>query len=148
MATAERRIEENKDLARRDVEEVWNGGNLDLVDEYVAEEFVLHDPAAPGDLRGPDGYKQIVAMYRTAFPDTHVTIEEMVAEDDAVVVRWTGRGTHEGEFMGIEPTNEAVEVPGMTLVHVEDGTITESWQCYDALDILGQIDALPEDFAW
>lgn len=147
MATAERRTEENKDLARRDIEEVWNEGNLDLVDEYVAEEFVLHDPAMPDDLRGPAGYKEVVTMYRTAFPDAHITIEELVAEGDTVVVRWTGRGTHEGELMGIEPTTNEVEVPGMTVVHVEDGTMTEGWQCYDVLGMLGQLGAVPEDFA-
>lgn len=146
MAAAERQIEENKDIARRDIEEAWNKGNLDIVEEYVDEDFVCHDPAFPGDIRGPDGYKQLVGMYRSAFPDAHLTIEELVAEGDTVVVRWTGRGTHEGELMGIEPTSKKAEVPGMTLVHVEDSKVTESWQCYDVFDMLGQLGALPEDF--
>lgn len=146
MAATDQRIEENKELARRDIEEAWNEGNLEVVNEYVAEEFVCHDPSFPEALRGPDGYRQLVTMYRSAFPDAHLTIEELVAEGDTVVVRWTGRGTHEGELMGLEPTNRTVEVPGMTLLHVSDDMVTESWQCYDVFGMLGQLGALPEDF--
>lgn len=146
MAAEERRTEENREIVRRDVTEVWNEGNLDLVDEYVAQEFRLHDPVVPGELRGPDGYRELVTMYRTAFPDAHLTVEEMVAEGDSVTVRWTGRGTHEGELAGIEPTNREIEIAGMTLAHVEDGTIVESWQSYDALDMFRQLGALPAEF--
>lgn len=146
MASATRRIKENKDIVRRDIEEVWNKGNLEIVDEYVADAFVCHDPAFPEPLRGPDGYKQLVTLYRDAFPDAHLTIHELVAEDDSVVARWTGRGTHEGELMGVEPSNAEAEVSGMTLVHIEEGMVTESWQNYDLFGMLGQLGALPGGF--
>lgn len=147
MAAEERRVTENKDLVRRDSEEVWNKGNLNLVDEYVAEGFILHDPAIPDDLHGPEGYKQLVAMYRTAFPAAHIAIDELIAEDDTVLVRWTGRGTHQGEFVGVEPTDTEVKVPGTMVIHIEDGMVTGCWQNYDVLGMRSQLGADPSDVA-
>lgn len=136
-------VDQNKELARRDIEEVWNEENVDLVDELYAEDFVHHDPAYPGEIRGREGQKEFVRAYTTAFPgEVNIAIEELVAEGDLVSVRWTGHGSHEGEFMGIEPTHEEVEVAGMSLARVEDGKIAEMWSTYDALGLMGQIGAV------
>jgi predicted SnoaL-like aldol condensation-catalyzing enzyme len=79
--------EENKALARRVLEEMFNKGNLDLADEVFAPDYVDHDPAMPEDIRGPEGFKEYVSMFRTAFPDLHLEIEDQVAEGDKVVTR-------------------------------------------------------------
>src|SRR5215207_4204368 len=88
--------EENKALARRVMEELFNEGNLDAAEELIAPDFVDHDPAMPEDVRGPEGFKEYVRAFRSAFPDLHVRIEDQVAEGDKVVQRWTGTGTHDG----------------------------------------------------
>src|SRR5919199_2849531 len=100
--------EENKAVTRRFLEEVFTAGNLKLVDELFAPDYVLHDPSVPQEVRGPEGMRQYVAMYRAAYPDTHFTIEDQIAEGDEVVTRWVGRGTHQGELMGIAPTGRSV----------------------------------------
>ena len=86
--------EENKALTRRSLEEIWNKGNLAVADELIAPNHVAHDPADPNPGSGPEATKQQASMYRTAFPDLHITIEDHVAEGDQVVTRWTARGTH------------------------------------------------------
>ena len=96
--------EENKEKARRFLEEAFNEGNLGVVDETFASEYVLHDPTLPDEIRGPEGgVKRFVQMYRSAYPNTDMTVEDQIAEGDEVVTRWTGRGTHQGELMGSLP---------------------------------------------
>ncbi|MDA0745261.1 MAG: ester cyclase [bacterium] len=137
-------IEENKAQARRDFEEVWSEGRIDLIDEYVAPDFIHHDPATPGGAStGIEGYKQLVTMYRTVFPDLRFTVEEIVGEGDLIVVRWTARGTHKAELMGIPATNKAISITGMSMSRVVDGKLSEAWLNWDALGLLGQIGAFP-----
>ena len=95
--------EENKAIVRRVNDEVFSQGNLDLVDELFSPNYVLHDPGIPGgELRGTEDFKQQwVGMFRTTFPDLQLSVEDQVAEGDKVVTRYTGRGTHQGELMGI-----------------------------------------------
>ncbi len=135
--------EENKAVVRRFLEEIFNEGNLDVADELFAPDYVLHDPAAPEEVRGPEGIKQYVGMYRSAYPDTHFTIEDQIAEGDKVVTRWTGQGTHEGELMGIPPSGNRVTVTGILLDRVSGGKIEEGWVNYDALGMMQQIGAIP-----
>jgi predicted SnoaL-like aldol condensation-catalyzing enzyme len=96
-------VEENKALARRVLEEMFNKGNLEVADELLAPDYVDHDPAMPEDVRGPEGFKEYVRAYRSAFSDIHIRIEEQIAEGDKVVTRWTGTGTHDGDLAGIAP---------------------------------------------
>src|SRR4051812_44110281 len=96
--------EENKALARRFLEEVFNEGNLAAIDELIDPDWVQHDPAMPEELRGIEGARQLVEVYRAAFPDLHITVEDQVAEGDKVATRWTARGSHQGELMGIPPS--------------------------------------------
>jgi steroid delta-isomerase-like uncharacterized protein len=136
--------EENKEKARRFLEEAFNEGNFGVVDEMVASEYVLHDPASPEEIRGPEGIKRFVQMYRSAFPDTHITVEDLIAEGDEVVTRWRGRGTHQGELFGIAPSGNQVEVTGITISRFEGGKIAEDWTSYDVLGMMQQIGAIPE----
>jgi steroid delta-isomerase-like uncharacterized protein len=135
--------EENKALVRRFIEEVWNGGNLDVVDELIAENHVDHDPAQAGGPGGRQGARAFVEMYRAAFPDTHLEITEMIAEGDLVAITWTATGTHQGELMGIAPTGRSVTVTGIGVDRISGGQIVESWANYDALGMLAQLGAIP-----
>jgi steroid delta-isomerase-like uncharacterized protein len=136
--------QDNKDVVRQFIEDAWNDADLDLVDALVSADAPHHDPTLPERSAGPAGRKQSIQLYHAAFPDVHIDIEEMVAEDDLVAARWTGRGTHEGELMGIEPTGAAVEVAGISLNRVTDGRIVETWEVYDTLGMLRQIGAIPD----
>jgi steroid delta-isomerase-like uncharacterized protein len=135
--------EENKALVRRSFEEVFNQGNLDAVEEIFAPDYVLHDPTSPEEIRGTEGMRQYVSMYRTAFPDLQQTIEEQIAEGEKVATRLTGRGTHQGELIGIPPTGNQVEAPGIVINRISGGKIAESWANYDALGMMQQIGAVP-----
>src|SRR3982074_2602599 len=97
--------EQNKALARRAIEEIWNQGKLAAIDELVASNATYHDPHVPGGrFTRREGVKQCVQIYRGAFPDVRLSINDQIAEGDKVVTRWTATGTHKGQFMGIAPT--------------------------------------------
>lgn len=128
-----------KGIVREGIERVWNEGDLSYVDENVADGYVGHDPSEPEDLRGPEGFKSYVRQFRTAFPDLEVDVDEMVAEGDTVAVRYTWRGTHEGELMGVEPTGTRVEGTGMSFVGFEGEKIRGDWFLNDTLGLLQQL---------
>jgi steroid delta-isomerase-like uncharacterized protein len=135
--------EENKAVVRRFLEEVFGGGNLELADELFAPDYVLHDPSVPGEVSGPEGMKKYMSMYRSAYPDTYFTIEDQIAEGDGVVTRWRGRGTHQGELLGIPPTGEQVAVTGIEFDRISGGRIGETWVSYDALGMMQQLGVVP-----
>lgn len=134
--------EENKALVRRIVEEAWNKGNLAVVDELLSPDYVLHIPL-PGEAPGRKGYEQAVSMHRTAFTDFRLMIEDMVAEGDKVVIRWTIRGTHKGEYMGIAPTSKEVTYTGISIRRFEGGKIAEEWLELDTLGLMQQMGVVP-----
>jgi steroid delta-isomerase-like uncharacterized protein len=131
--------EENKALARRVIEQMFNEGNLDVADELLALDYVDHDPTLPEDVHGPEGFKEYVGMYRSAFPDLHVQIEDQIAEGDRVATRWTGTGTHDGDLAGIAPTGKRVTVPGMEIVRIANGKLVEGWEGYDSGTLMRQL---------
>jgi steroid delta-isomerase-like uncharacterized protein len=135
--------QENKAVVRRFLDEVFGGGNLELVDEIFSPDYVLHDPAVPGEVSGTEGIKQYVGMYRGAYPDTHFTIEDQIAEGEQVVTRWKGQGTHRGELLGIPPTEKLVTVTGIEFDRVSGGKIEEAWVNYDALGMMQQLGVIP-----
>jgi steroid delta-isomerase-like uncharacterized protein len=136
--------EQNKALVRRYWEEVWNNGNLAVVDELIATDFDGHPlPGEPDFGRGPAGQKQLVGMYRTAFPDLRMTIEDLTAEGDRVAVRWIARGTQTGEMMGIPATGKPTTVTGMFLNRLAAGKIAEGWGNFDALGMMQQLGVIP-----
>jgi steroid delta-isomerase-like uncharacterized protein len=132
-------VEENKAIFRRIVEEGFNKGNLAIVDELVATNHVNHTD----NVHGPEEYKQFITMYRTAFPDLHMTIEDQIAEGDKVVNRWTSRGTHKGDLMGIPPTGKQTTVTGMYVARIIGGKIVEEWGNFDALGMMQQLGVVP-----
>ncbi len=134
--------EDNKALNRRFVEEVINQGNTDAIDELIDPGVVDH-AAPPGFPTGREGAKQFAAMMRSAFPDLHLTIEDMIAEGDKVVMRSTWSGTHEGEFMGIPATGRQVTVSAIDITRVADGRLVEHWEQFDALGLMQQLGVVP-----
>ena len=137
-------VSANKEIVRRLVDGVWRDRNLALVDELVAQDYVGHDPTQPEPILGREGFKQFVGMYQSAFHDAAVTIDDQIAEGDNVVTRWTGRGTHTGELMGIAPTGKEVTVSGITISRLAGGKIAEEWELMDALGMLVQLGAVPQ----
>ncbi len=123
-------LEENKALVRRWLDEVFTRGNLDRVSELFAPNYTLHDPSFPGGIYGPEGVKRYVGAYRAAFPDARFGVEDQLAEGDMVATRWTARGTHQGDFVGIPPTGERVTVSGIEFSRVIGGRIDEAWVGY------------------
>jgi serine phosphatase RsbU (regulator of sigma subunit) len=130
--------EENKASFRRYLEEAWNQSNLEVVEE-IFDRYVSHQPDGSVLERGPEDVKRFVGEFRSAFPDLRLIIEEQLAEGDKVVSRGTIRGTHQGEFRGIAPTGEEMEIPGMAVFRFsEEGKVVESWDSYDQLSLMRQ----------
>ncbi len=136
--------EQNKTLVRRYWDEAWNNGNLAVMDELVATDFDGHPlPSDPNFGSGPEGQKRLVGLYRGAFPDMRMTIDDMVADGDRVVVRWTARGTNTGEMMEIPATGKSATVTGIIINRLAAGKIVESWGNFDALGMLQQLGVIP-----
>ena len=128
---------QGKALVRRMYEEVWNSGNLDVVEEICASDYRGIGPY--GNEFGPEAVKRGVASRRAAFPDLHVTIEELLAEGDKVAARLTFAGTHAGPFQGIEATGKKVRWSGIWIYRIAHGRLVERWHSYDMLGLLQQI---------
>ncbi|HEY6541361.1 MAG TPA: ester cyclase [Ktedonobacteraceae bacterium] len=133
--------EQNKMSIRRWVEVAWNNGNLAIADEVYSTDYLLHDPAGP--IHGPEALKQFVATFQTAYPDIHATIEDMIAEGNKVVWRYTVRGTHHGSFMGIAPTGKSITLTGILISRFADDKVVEDWNNYDALGMMQQLGVIP-----
>ena len=136
-------VEENRALIQRFVEEVFNRGNLDVVDDIYAPDYVGHTAGSPEQTLGPEGVKEFVELYRSAFPDLHTTIEDIVAEGEKVAYRWTAVGTHRGELLGFAPSNNRVELTGITIERIEGSKIVETYNNFDQLGMMRQIGAIP-----
>jgi len=135
-------LDENKALARRWNEEIWSKGNLSVLDEFLATNFVFNY-APPGMVPNKEAYKLAVTMYHSACPDMYYEIEDVIGEGDKVVVRWVGRGTQKGEIMGIAPTGKSVTVTGISVLQIVDGKIVKEWTEMDTLGVLQQLGAFP-----
>ncbi len=135
-------VEENREIGRRFVEEVINKQNLAAADEIVAEDFVELDPL-PGQVQGREGLKQILAMFFAAFPDLHWTVEEDAAEGDKLWSRFTWRGTHRGDFLGIPPTGNQVEVNGVVIDRIVEGKMVDSRILMNELSLMQQLGVIP-----
>ena len=135
--------DDNKAIARRYIDEFWSQGNAALVEEVIAPDYVVHDPGTPGRMGGTAGERQAHQMYRTVFPDLHFTVEDVVGEGDRAVVRWTARGTQQGELLGLAPTGKQATVSGISMVSISAGKIVEHWVNWDTLGMLQQLGAIP-----
>jgi predicted ester cyclase len=131
--------ERNKTASRRFLDEVWNKGNIDFIDEALDANYVNHS-APPGLSSDREGFKQFVNLYRGAFPDVQMTVEDIIAEGDTVVTRFTSRGTHDGDFMG---AGKKVTVTGITIIRYAGDKAVEAWSEFDQAGMLMQIGAIP-----
>ena len=134
--------EENKAKIRRIVEEVSNKGNMAVADEIIAKNYVFHGSGGQ-EFKGPEGFKQYMTMMRNAFPDLHITLEDIVAEGDKVMHRARMRGTFEGEIMGIAPTGKQVDMSVVTVSRFAGGKEAEAWQYADTLAMYQQMGVTP-----
>src|SRR5829696_3736523 len=113
--------EENKAIMRQYFEGAWEQGNLELLDELLAPDYVNHNPATPEMPTGPEGVKAVVSMFRSGMPDLKVVIEDMIAEGEKVATRYTLEGTHEGELFGVQPTGKRISIKSMRMERVMHG---------------------------
>jgi steroid delta-isomerase-like uncharacterized protein len=134
---------DNKAIVRSLYEEVWNKRRLELVDEIISPSHALHDPNLSGSAVGPEAYKQQVTRFITGFPDLHFTIEDIVGGKEKLAVAWTISGTHTGEFMGIPATNKKVSVDGITISHLVNAKIMDSYISWDAWGMMQQLGVVP-----
>jgi steroid delta-isomerase-like uncharacterized protein len=136
-------VEENRAVVRRfneGVQRFFQTGDLSALDDICAPDFVHHGPGIPPDL---DGFKQMVPIFRSAFSDVEVDIEDLIAEGDRVVDRITVRGTHSGDFMGIPPSGKQWEMQEIHIARIVDGKIAERWTMVDMFGLLQQIGGIP-----
>lgn len=135
-------VEANKQLSRRWWDEVFNQGNLATVD-HLAPAVLSHMHSPGPDREGAEAFKQVVQHLRTAFPDLHITVDDIFGEGDKVVTRWTFTGTHRGEYFGIPSTSKEVMVTGMSVDRFAEGKLVESWNEWDGRGLERQLRSMP-----
>jgi steroid delta-isomerase-like uncharacterized protein len=136
--------EANKNVVRRLFEEVWNNGYLHVADELVAPNYIHHDTSTPDVGRGPESEKKRTTLYRTAFPDLRLTAEDIIAEGETVVARWSCHGTHRGDLNGIAPTGKPITISGVSIARFDNGKMVEGFVNWDALGLMQQLGVVPQ----
>jgi steroid delta-isomerase-like uncharacterized protein len=136
--------EQNKSVVRRLFDELWNKGNLQVADELIAPTYQHHDASTPDLGKGPESEKKRVNLYRTAFHDFRLNIEDLLADGETVVARWSCRGAHMGELNGIAPTGKQFAITGVTIARFSNGKIVEGFVNWDALGLMRQLGVVPE----
>lgn len=136
--------EQNKELLRRAVEEIWNKGNFEKLNELVSEDFVIHFPRPGEEIRGPENVKEFYTELRDAFPDLTFTIIDLLAEEEKVVTHWSATGTHKGEFRGIPATGKKVTFTAMDIDKISNGKFVECWTNVDELGLMQQLGVVPK----
>jgi steroid delta-isomerase-like uncharacterized protein len=134
----------HKDLIRRLYHEVWNLRRLDLIDQVIAESHALNDPTITGGAVGPAAYKRQVERFLVGFPDLQVTVEDTISEKEKAVVAWNMTATHQGEFLGVSPSNKKVSFNGITINEIANGKILESHIIWDTWGLLHQLGVAPQ----
>jgi steroid delta-isomerase-like uncharacterized protein len=138
--------EENKALVSRIAADIWNRGNLEVVNEVMAANARYHGPHMPNGLGDRENWRQAIAMYRGAFPNSHVKFDELIGSRDTVVGRWKATATHTGQLPGVAPTGKPIAIGGITIYRISDGKIVEAWEQLDMLGMWQQLGvvSLPE----
>jgi steroid delta-isomerase-like uncharacterized protein len=136
--------DQNKTAVRRLFDELWNKGHLQVADEIIAPTYQHHDASTPDLGKGPESEKKRATLYRTAFHDFRLNIENLYAEDETVVARWSCRGVHKGELNGIAPTGKQFAITGVTIARFSNGKIVEGFVNWDALGLMRQLGVVPE----
>jgi steroid delta-isomerase-like uncharacterized protein len=135
--------EQNKALTRQLMEEVFNRGNIGLVDKLFAPDFVEHEELPPGIPSGIEGVKTLPTVFRSAFPDFQIAIDDLIAEGEKVVVRSTWSGTHKGEFMGIPPSGKSVSFGVYDTIRFAGGKVVEHWGQMNEMSLMQQLGVIP-----
>jgi steroid delta-isomerase-like uncharacterized protein len=133
---------ENKRLSNLINEEIISQGKYSLAEQILSPDYIDHN-AAPGLATGIAGFIQGVELFRNAFPDLKIKVDDMIADGDKVVTRWTATGTHNGELMGIPPTGSAVKVTGISIDRCAQGKVVEHWDVFDQLGMMQQLGVVP-----
>jgi predicted ester cyclase len=136
------------EASRQLIQESFNQGNFALADELVAPSAVDHDPATAAQmrgLRGPELLKRTAGLYRAAFPDVRISVDDVIVAGDKVVLRWHSEGTHRGELAGLAPTGARGSVTGISINQWKDGKIVETWTEWDNLGLARQLGAAPPE---
>jgi steroid delta-isomerase-like uncharacterized protein len=134
---------DNKAIAQRIIDELWNGRRPELIDELYAADCVIRNP--DGDLRGPEGYRELYGRYTGAFPDAKLHLDgEIVVDGSTVAIPYTFTGTHQGELQGIAPTGRKVSVKGTTISRIVDGKLQEERAIWDTGSLLQQLGVIPQ----
>jgi steroid delta-isomerase-like uncharacterized protein len=133
----------NKQLVDAFIQALFTDGDLGAVDRYLDPNMVNHDPPFPGAPDGPEGMRQAAAMFREALPDWHSEVEQLVAEGDTVVERFTASGTHRGELMGVPGTGNVIVLRGIQMFRVKGDKIVERWGRLDEIGLLRQLGLVP-----
>ncbi len=135
--------DQNKAIVQRYIEEVYNQGNVNVVEELVTTDYVNHGGLSD-QAPGATGLKQFIPQLRTIFPDEHLTLDLVVAEGDKVAYHWTARGTHSAEMMGVAATGKQLTGTGISIIRIADGKIAEEWTSRDDLSIMEQLGIAPK----
>lgn len=135
--------EKNKAAMRRIYQEVWNQGNFEVLDEIVSPDYVGHLPTPPEAPSGREGLRWLIQMYRAAFPDIYVQVDDQISEDDKVLTQITIQGTHQGQFMNVPPTNKNIRVTAMVVTRFKNNQNVEGWAELDRLGLMQQLDVIP-----
>lgn len=136
-------IEQNKATARRFFEEAYNTGNVDILDEIIAADYLDHDPSDATPLMGVEGVKQLIQGFREAFADLQFTVEAQLAESDLVATRWTASATNTGPFMDMPASGKKINISGLNLARFVDGKEAETWNNWDTLGMMQQLGIIP-----
>ncbi len=134
--------ESTRQIIYRFGNDLWSQGDMAAVEELFSQDFIDHNPL-PGQRPGREGYKQMLSEFLTAFPDLNVSNEEIVADGDKGVLRWTATGTHQQPLMGIPATGRQVKLSGMDLLLIRGGQITERWGETNSLEMMQQLGLIP-----
>jgi steroid delta-isomerase-like uncharacterized protein len=128
-----------KATMQRIYDEMFNQGNLDVIDELLADDFVEHQELPPGIPQGKGAPRAYTEMFRSAFPDFHMAVEEMLQDGNKVITRVNVSGTHRGEFMGIPPTNNKFDVSAIDIVEFRDGQAIGHWGVMEEARMMQQL---------
>jgi steroid delta-isomerase-like uncharacterized protein len=132
-------IQDYTALISRIAHDIWNRGDLAVVDQVMAPNARYHGPHMPNGEGDRETWRRAIGMYRGAFPDSHVTFEELIASGDTVVGRWTATGTHTGQLPGLAPTGKPIAIGGITIYRLANGKIVEAWEQLDLLGMWQQL---------
>ena len=133
---------ENEDLVRRYMDEAFNNGNLSIVDETISETYINHDPV--NQVSGRAGVLDVIAKYRSAFPDLQINFDDIFSSEDKVTIRWSWSGTQNGQLEDIAPTGKRVEGTGILIGRISEDKIEEAWINWDTLGMLEQLGVIQE----